>query len=319
MFVEKKTNSKKRHPSDGVLRVLPSKKNTKTETEKNPPIIDWREHFPEQKETDQQAASRETSLFHPNRGFKKGDLLFWLKKLWLPILAAVIVGLAIGFTLMILISKDNTVKKPLTASTTQTTGTTVKTLESRALPADLQIKFYGVQANVFSNQVGAADFQKQLLQKGIASLILPEKNYPVIIGLASNESTGKTLAAAFKSQGIAVYVKSFSLPVSNKSKFNDAEIKVLQNSKSLISQVINAGIGTGNFNPENLNTQNLQAIQNQATAIGGNKNFSSSVQKKVSAVYDSTISLLAALRQTDSSGTAAKFMTALKAYFQIIE
>ena len=318
MFVTKKTSTKKHHPSEGMLRVLPTKKNKKEEPDETPPVLDWREQFPVKPESiDQQAASRESALFYQKKGFKKGDILQLLKKLWLPLLAAVIVGLAIGFTLMIMISKDNSAKSAAPSASLPVEIQPVA--KSSVNLSALQLRFYGVQANVFNNKDGALAFQQELQQKGLPSFILSADSYRVIVGFAKDKSAAKKMAAGFKKQKIDVYAKPFSLAANKNNNFTSLDAEILNTSKSLISQVINAGINASEFKKSSLNADNLIDIHNKMVTIGKTKNFSEAVSDKVSRVFDQTLSFLAALGQENESAVINNFMNVIKSYTQAIE
>lgn len=142
-------------------------------------------------------------LHKPNYGF--GQLF---KMFWIPFLSAVVVGLGIGFTVLLMFSdhKTNHAKAPEAPEAVATSAELkVNTLDGTPFSMTVQV----LQENSYKTEAGAKEDLSQLKENEKPGAVLKENgNYKVIVGLAKDEATRKQLANTFG--GMALYGKAFS-------------------------------------------------------------------------------------------------------------
>lgn len=175
--------------------------------------LDWR-HF----ENKQTAA---TLLHQPIKNKKKSqskrsDFVIIIKKFWVPFLSAIIVGLGLGFTVLLMLANHNAAtpnQNILSASQggiTQNVPTTqdktpVTTVSGKNYLLNLQV----VQLGVWSSQASALDAKNQYDSSGINSAIIKDHNqYALFAGMALTKSDLVPLEQTLKNK-VTYYEKSY--------------------------------------------------------------------------------------------------------------
>lgn len=167
--------------------------------------LNWRKVFADQVPVTRRDQREAAAGFSANRNFKgrrPGRFLapLLIKFFGVPFVAAVIVGLAIGFTVLIMLSShDKKIRNPSVATAGQVAGETPgKKVKADAPQLDLTV--HAVQANTFSTAEGANEQVQTLKNLGVpAAVVRDGQRYDVFIALAGSESGRKKLVAKYES------------------------------------------------------------------------------------------------------------------------
>lgn len=281
-----------------------------------PTIVDWRSNFPEETEETQdlQAAGEGRYPFAEQRLFSVKSILTLLKKLWLPLLAAILVGLAIGLTFIMLVF-HNSNSKPLSSVTASQ-----KSVQSVnvAAKADLSLQFYGLQAGVFTNQSGAQTLQQELNAKGIQSFILKETDSRVIIGIGKTASQAQSEAQKDNQKQVSVYPKLFQIPVNPTGQFSNSDKNILVITHQFISKIEKYGFSLTSNNMSSSDKADFTQMKSKLSS-------SSPKNKNVKKVYNSAIVALNTILSSASHpqktviSTSKTFLKVMQDYIQTIQ
>ncbi|MTT31754.1 hypothetical protein GMB86_06970 [Terrilactibacillus sp. BCM23-1] len=159
---------------------------------------------------------------------------------WIPIFAAVIVGLGLGFSLLMYFSgQQESSKKALEA---QTVNGTPNSNEAQAASKtyDLNQELYVIQAGVFSDSAQANKKIKQLNKKKVAAALFENNGqYSVMIQMSTNQKQNDQLAKLYKKKHISTYTKSFTIKNNNSTLLkNNAVASFMYKGKDLVQQLM---------------------------------------------------------------------------------
>ncbi|RYL94680.1 hypothetical protein [Sporolactobacillus sp. THM19-2] len=186
--------------------------------------LDWSRSFPEKQDT-MNKQDTDTGLFprHKDKKSKKkkrgrkgaADPVSILVRLWLPVLAAVVIGLASGMTMLMFFSGAD---KPAGQSWAQSDGD-ASVQEQQRLPTrkDLEFSTGMIQAGVFSTMEKASQVAESLRNEGIPSLAFPDRMNTVFIGAASTVQSAKVLTNDYKEKGVSFYTRKYDYRVTDQS------------------------------------------------------------------------------------------------------
>lgn len=177
-------------------------------------MLDWSEAFPKMQAGSADAPEKEAA----NKNVKKHLRFFPVQQelppvkkffrtlhvFWLPATAAIVIGLAIGLTMLILFSGQ---KQQTSSTWERNNATTVSGQVASINKNDLQITAYFLQAGVYSTKAKAEAAAAILRSKGLAVLSGGSNETVLFIGAASGSSGAQRLAAYYKNQNVPVYQK----------------------------------------------------------------------------------------------------------------
>ncbi|MFX3615932.1 MAG: SPOR domain-containing protein [Sporolactobacillus sp.] len=206
-----------------------TRKETAADKEKS---LDWSGAFPDtnlQGKKDehpyQPADNREPRNYWPihppkkqNRrlpGFSGHQIFQTLRIYWLPATAAIIIGLAIGLTMLILFSGQ----KQQTSST-WAGGRAAAPAQTAFAPVsrkDLQLTAYFLQAGVYSSKAKAEEAASMLRGRGLAVLTGGQGQTALFVSAVGADSGAQKLSEYYKKQGISVYKKQLRFQAAPKS------------------------------------------------------------------------------------------------------
>jgi|GEM_PF-2750126 len=196
--------------------------------------LDWKKTFQDQKRIDErgdsdydnESASTVTTSQHKKKKNKRKNrlvrdyhglfmmFLIFLKYLWMPLLTAIIVGLGIGFTILILFSHNGRTpaKAEMEVSSNQVSTHSTATQNGSRRAQLLALSLTKIQGGVFSTKKAAEARVSELAQKkGIPSVMIKEgSRYTVFVGIVTSDSAKAKLQNTLASKGIDVYSKGWS-------------------------------------------------------------------------------------------------------------
>lgn len=159
--------------------------------------------------------SRERKKWRPGRPMIH-EAVYLVRHFWLPAAAAVVIGLAIGLTmLMIFAGQTQSVGAAWTART-GSSGAAAQSAPASASSRDLGLSAYVIQAGVYSTKAKAAQAAAQLQNNGSAAIMVDRGTTAIFIGAASAKPGAAKLDGYYKSQGIPAYQKSLQFNASAK-------------------------------------------------------------------------------------------------------
>ncbi|MFD2618164.1 SPOR domain-containing protein [Terrilactibacillus laevilacticus] len=159
---------------------------------------------------------------------------------WIPIFAAVIVGLGLGFSLLLYFSsQQDASKKALEA---QTVNGTPNSNEAQAASKtyDLNQELYVIQAGVFSDSAQANKKIKQLNRKKVSAAPFENnRQYSVMIQMSTNQKQNDQLAKLYKKKHISIYTKSFTIKNNNSTLLKSNSVaSFMYSGKGLVQQLM---------------------------------------------------------------------------------
>jgi hypothetical protein len=176
---------------------------TSSETEAERPIdttpLDWRGFNNSQTAATLVASSKKKKKRKKDHS---GPFLNFIKKFWIPFLSAIVVGLGLGFTVLLVFTTHKavtpTVKSPPAVSQGEVTGKTSSVPKTKTVSgADYQLNLQVIQMGVYKQYAGALTDQKQFEASGIHTAIVKDiANYYLFSGVALNPSDIKSLEKA---------------------------------------------------------------------------------------------------------------------------
>lgn len=175
------------------------------------------------------------------------------KSLWIPLLSAIVVGLGLGFTVLVFFSHHNiksnqTAEAVLSSNQKQTAQKEGGSSSTKFTSGDLSLNMEVIQTAAVSSKSKASTVEKQMNGLGIPTVTMPATGKDLIyvfIGLAQTKSQATQMADVYQAQGAAVYVKPWNIKdqaihLSNKSLYQalKAEHDVLTNLISASSDLM---------------------------------------------------------------------------------
>jgi len=181
----------------------------------------------------------------------------FVKQLWIPLMSAIIVGLGIGFTVLLVFSNHKAEKPPSVAASAQPVQATpadssLISLAGNQFAVNLQV----LQESSFDTLSAANDHIKQLKDKNIPAVVFNEGgDYKVFIGLAKDEGTRRELTGIFGDRQL--YGKALSF-TPNTIKTSKQIGDFLNSGKALMTDMI--PLSSAKALDKNLSKDALSAI-----------------------------------------------------------
>lgn len=298
-------NWRKEEPKGDNLKKSQEKLSTDESAPKLTGPLDWR-HF----ENKQTAA---TLLHQPIKNKKKSkssqpDFVIFIKKFWVPFLSAIIVGLGLGFTVLLILANHNadtpnenvlsTSQKGITPGVSSTQNNEpVTTANGKDYLLNLQV----IQLGIWNSQASAVAAQNQFEASGIHSALIKNGNqYALFAGMALNTGDLAPLEQTLKNK-VNYYDKGYVInPKTVKgTKLDLQDIKtanlVIQN---LIPLSLSA-ITNGQVNQSVLKEVKKALDQMEDPSVGTNK-------KDLVTLKGTLVAAYTALTQSKPDGLGAQ-------------
>lgn len=267
----------------------------------NDRMLNWRDNFPNKeehsdsdtsgniKEDQQQAASHDISHYHKVKkkrksfgtGNKTGSslspIIVILKNIWIPLLSAAIVGLGLGFTVLLFFPGDG--KTSDTASTfsreqAASAGKDEKSISSsqaEAIPVGkLAMTVNVVQVGAYSTKAQANEKIASLKDKGIPAISYESDNIYVFLGAAMGEGQVDPLKTYYDEAAIDIYIKKWPITAKNPLLKNSSLNSFLLEGKNLLNKlfVLSNGVMISSDPPEDKELKVLNKMKVGWTMAG---------------------------------------------------
>lgn len=179
--------------------------------------LDWSGAFPVKDPTQKHSGfpSEPKAATRPAYRRKSDQAARVIKQFWVPAAAAIVIGLAIGLTMLMLfsgLSKQGATAGEQGASASSGVTQTVK-------QTDLDLAVFMIQTGVYSTKDKATQSAADLQQRHIPVLIAGGRQSAVFIGISGTRSAAGKLASLFQGQGLSVYVKPFNIKTAKQAAF----------------------------------------------------------------------------------------------------
>ncbi|RYM06852.1 hypothetical protein EWH99_01255 [Sporolactobacillus sp. THM7-7] len=244
---------------------------TRKETAAEKEELDWKASFPslEKPSGEKQPSVEKSNRFNlpfprigrrrKKRGRSKPSLLhesaLAAKLFWLPAAAAIVVGLVIGLSLLMVFTGQNEADGTWTGkSGTALSGNEngAKRLKSTDLNLDVSI----IQAGVYTEKQSADRAAADLQSRGIPAVTVEEDQTAVFIGAAGPGAEGRELIGYYKRQGLPVYQKSWEIHPIEQSEIleNGRAAAFAVEGKTLIQALLDLSgeAAGGQFSPQTI-------------------------------------------------------------------
>lgn len=198
-----------------------TKKQTAADREKT---LDWSAAFSAAREPNEQHvqpladpdASEEQKPERPGSAPRRStDPLRPLRFIWLPAAAALVVGLVIGMTMLMLFSQQNTQSSHSWTGTSQAAQSDGNAKSVRT--ADLNISVFAIQAGLYRSENKASQIADQLRGTAPASSLQVSGGTAILIGISSTDQGAAKLLDVFKQKNLTVFKKKISIQATQKT------------------------------------------------------------------------------------------------------
>jgi hypothetical protein len=150
-----------------------------------------------------------------------------IRLFWLPAVAAMVVGLVIGLSMLMIFSDQNTKVKDTWADGQKKTQSDGASEAAKAI--NLNVPVYMIQAGLFGSSSKAKQVAEQLKNQGPAAVMQVSGGTAIFVGISQTEVGADQLLAHFKKKGMTVFkkqmtIQSDSAAEKNKLKVNETLI-----------------------------------------------------------------------------------------------
>lgn len=164
----------------------------------------------------------------------------FFKHFWVPFLSAVIVGLGIGFTVLLLFSsngKKEVANAPAAASVTEHPKEATSSGDGAADVSTLSLSVQAVQAGVLSTKAAADGFVDDLKSQGVPAVSVQDgDHFNIFIALAATEESRDQIKNMYKEKVEKPYGKEWKLM--KEVKTTKATAQFLDKGRALFSGMI---------------------------------------------------------------------------------
>ncbi|WEG14049.1 hypothetical protein PU629_06680 [Pullulanibacillus sp. KACC 23026] len=240
----------------------------------------------------------------------KSDFVLFFKKFWIPLISAIIVGLGLGFTVLVFFTHQQTTPAAQSSSTPDetagseaaTTSTPVSDGKTETVDGkDYALNLYIDQLNMYSTKANAQNAQKTFSSQGIHSVIVQEQGKYALIGaVALTKADLQTVGKPIASQ-VDVYGKQWILSV-NQLKGSHMDLQDIKTANLVIQNLIPLSLSAAESKPVD------QTVMKQVNkAIQQMEDPGTDVSKqKLGTLKGTLVAAYSALNQSKPSGTEAQ-------------
>lgn len=262
------------------------------------------------------------TAFFPKHPPSAKEIRVFFKHVWLPVMAALVVGLGLGFTMLLIFSDQGKTSVKSSAAAEQTTkktgqGQAVSPLKAEDLPFEVSV----IQGGVFSKTEQVNKAIGGLRKKGVPAIAVKTGGQTAVyIGLMTNDSAGSRLTNYYKKRKVGYYEKKWQLSV--------AEHPLVLKNRQLADfigkgrDILKALLGiSGQVTPESslIKAQTAEKLDKlksgwQWEPAADNKQLSGTDKEKLAAFYNdagNAVSAAEALRKKTSARSFYIFQQSL--------
>ncbi len=248
------------------------------------------------------------------------DFVLFFRKFWVPFLSAVIVGLGLGFTVLLVLSNHNTVassEKAVTTSTAvaTTSQTTNPKKESAVSGKSYILNLQVVQTGVYSSKTNAMTDKTNQSKEGVHTAVLKDGDkFALFSGLALNKGDLASLNQTLPSK-LKPYDKAFVINP-QKIKGTKRDLQDIKTANLVIQNLIPlslTAIQNGKVDQSVLKQVEKALNQMEDPSAGTN-------QKDLVKLKGTLVAAYSALNQSTPDGQSAQnaLLDALESYQTII-
>ncbi|MCI1881175.1 MAG: hypothetical protein LKI94_03155 [Sporolactobacillus sp.] len=304
---------KKRDKSDVVIRfngkALPldewSKKEAAADREpkRRPVAAPQRERLPDrpvEKGRIPRFASSKPPRPMLRRRLKKVAMLFWL-----PGVAAVIVGLAIGLSMLTSISGAGQAWSGSSPATSDAETTPVEEVKAE----DLSLSLYVLQAGVFAKRERALQVARSFRKAGYAALTAGTNPTAVMVGASETQSGVKRFSQYFAGRHISVYTKELRIRADQKTALKSGRRATrLLNGKRFVETLL--GLSEASIAGKTLPRQEIERLKKLAPNV--NRGETDALARFETAASATLNQVPSATRRPDEAAAQALRQSALE-------
>ena len=253
----------------------------------------------------QTAATVAQSTKKKKRKGQQGPFLSFIKKFWIPFLSAIVVGLGLGFTVLLVFTNHkavpSTTNTPASSQNTQTIAKSSPPNTKIVSGTDYQLNLQVLQMGVYKQHAGALADQKKFGASGVHTTIVQDKGtYYLFSGVALNLDDIKSIEKTL-SQGQKPYAKAWSIKPS-KVKGTALDLQDLKTANLVIQNLIPLSVSASLGQPVDTKilTQVKKALDQMEDPNG------SSGQEKLVTLKGTLIAAYSSLTQTKPDGAKAQ-------------
>ncbi|MCO7175525.1 hypothetical protein ACFP7A_00980 [Sporolactobacillus kofuensis] len=227
---------------------------TRTETAADKDTsLDWHGAFSSHEHTLQSEQSRTFSdrdhdplsrhkptLFKKKKGWKTNQNqhmrpLRMIRMFWLPGTAAIVVGLVIGLSmLMILSEQNNMIKGSRLGKSSVNTTEEAQTVQRR----NLNLSVYMIQAGVFESRSTATQMATKLKEQGSAAVMPTSEGTAIFVGISKTATGSEPLLMHNKQLGMTVFKKQIAIKPTSLFQGDDRRATVAYYGNKLIMTML---------------------------------------------------------------------------------
>ncbi|MCO7127944.1 SPOR domain-containing protein [Sporolactobacillus shoreicorticis] len=174
--------------------------------------------------------------WHPSSRKSAGPLPT-IRFIWLPAAAALVVGLVIGLTMLMIFNEQNPKSKDTwTSGNNQAQSSTDSS--SAVSKNDLNLSVYVVQAGLFSSTAKAERIASELRSHGPAAVMPVTGGTAILVGVAQTDAGATRLLDHFKDQGLTVFKKKVPIEASQAILKKQSQAEAALHYKKLILELL---------------------------------------------------------------------------------
>ncbi|SFG05883.1 SPOR domain-containing protein [Sporolactobacillus nakayamae] len=155
---------------------------------------------------------------------------------WLPAVAAIVVGLVIGLSMLMIFSDQNTKVKDTWADNPKKTQSDGASEAVKAV--NLNLPVYMIQAGLFGSNSKAKQVAEQLKSKGPAAVMQVSGGSAIFVGVSQTEVGADQLLAHFKKKGMTVFKKQMTIQSDSAAEKSKLKANEALTYKKIISALL---------------------------------------------------------------------------------
>ncbi|GGH85859.1 hypothetical protein JOD43_003475 [Pullulanibacillus pueri] len=254
--------------------------------------LNWRKTFNEQKKLnhdDQGEAAPAIVKYKKKKrkvgrqGLPSGTFFNLFKHFWMPFLAAIIVGLGIGFTILILFSDHKTQTTTLNNAAQKENVSSPDQAKAQGAEQNVQalsLRVQVIQWNVFAKKDAATKGMEDLEKSSQipAAVVNDGEQYAVFIGIADNSTRRKTLETQLQKKKVTLYGKVWDY-TPQKFQSSSNVFQYMKKGKTLFTQLIEASGALAEGETPDQKTVNTISKLLDALSVPKDESLSSTTKK----------------------------------------
>lgn len=160
-----------------------------------------------------------------------------IRFIWLPAAAALVVGLAIGLTMLMIFNEQNPKSNDTWTSNNESAQSGKESSEAVS-KNDLNLSVYVIQAGLFGSTDKAEQIASELRNHGPAAVMPVTGGTAIFVGVAQTDAGATQLLAHFKGLGMTVFKKKIPIKASQTILKKQAQSDAALDNKKLIQELL---------------------------------------------------------------------------------